>query len=115
MLKQERSSCNKTNMTEKSGSFSSSVQCVSKFILSQMFPRRSFKATIIFRLEWLPRLAESQMIYEFGNHNKYFFGRDTRISIDNYRLFIDSVLEAYSVEIMYLDIIRSALSQKYLK
>ena len=52
------------------------------------------------------------MIYEFENHNKYFLG--ATLNLDNYRLFIDSVL-AYSAEIMCLDIKKSSFSEVHLK
>ena len=52
------------------------------------------------------------MIYEFWNHNKCFLG--ATLNLDNYQLFIDSVL-AYSAEIMCLDIKKSSFSEVHLK
>ena len=60
------------------------------------FPGVASRQRLSFRLEWLPRLAESQWFMSLETTTSIFFGRDTRIPpIDNYRLFIDSVLEAY--------------------
>ena len=88
------------------------AQCVSKFILSQMFPRRSFKATIIFRLEWLPRLAELQWFMSLvETTTSIFWARHP--NLNNYRLFIDSV-QAYS-DIMFLDIIKKSSFSEVLK